>query len=352
MDIVHKRDFTRWSLIVLFLFLIVPGVYGELPSHLDRAKNPAGCSGCHSPHGVKGTPTLKASKDDFCYNCHGMKTLEGGVVAKTDMQSLFNKWSRHPVRDTAIYHIEGEDLPEKNPATPRHVACRDCHNVHRLTASEPWKGVSGYTREMIRGREATKEYEVCYKCHTDSANLPFGASNLRLLFDPANPSYHPVEAAGRNTDVPSLIRTMSVHDTIRCSDCHGNDDPFGPQGPHASAYSPILKARYERNEMPESPDAYALCYTCHDRRSILANESFRAHREHIVFNHVPCSACHTPHGSRINPDLVEFDETFTGTAPASYIPDVSGRPTCFLTCHVGGRDVVHDTSFYTGHGWQ
>src|SRR3972149_10864554 len=63
---------------------------GALPSHLDKSKNHGGCSGCHAGHGKRGTPMLRGSNQEFCYNCHGLG-------AKTDIYSVFNKRSKHPV---------------------------------------------------------------------------------------------------------------------------------------------------------------------------------------------------------------------------------------------------------------
>jgi len=326
-------------IMVLFLISLSPflGSLDAVPTHLDKTKVPTGCRACHKGHGVRGTVLLEKSKDEMCLKCHG----SGGK--NKDIYSILIKPSNHPVINTSRYHQVGEELPERNPSLPRHVSCYDCHNAHRSEAAEPLKGKRGYSGKGAKIKRAVNEYELCYNCHSDSANLS-PDKNISLDFLPSNASYHPVETYGRNPYVPSLIRGYNASSIIRCSDCHGNDDPGGPKGPHGSIYSPILKARYERTSGPESPSNYALCYQCHNRTSILNDESFKAHKAHIVYNQVSCAQCHDSHGSRINPNLINFD--FTSVMPNSkgelaYIPAVPGMPRCLLTCHVGAVKYEH-----------
>lgn len=298
---------------------------------------------------------LSESKEDFCFGCHGPVNVSRTVQAKTDIQAEFNKMYVHPVRDTSMYHFPAEELPEQNPVTPRHVSCADCHRVHVLEPGDTLRGVKGYVPGRGIGqtsRRAQHEYEVCYRCHSDSANLPPGSTNKADEFFPSNPSYHPIEAAGRNKNVPSLIGNLNENSIISCDDCHGNDDPFGPKGPHGSRFEHLLKFGYVEQESAESPNTYELCYSCHERDSVIGNISFQKHREHIVFNRIPCSACHNPHGSVVNPNLIEFAPLFVDASPQPiYSPQSPGKPMCFLSCHVGGVTVVHDSDFYTAKHW-
>lgn len=325
---------------------------GQASTHLDKSKNPFGCAGCHKGHGKSGTPMLDAAKSEICFTCHGFSIKPGKVQTRTDMESVFRKRYRHPVLETAQYHRPDEQLPERIPSIPRHVACQDCHRVHTSSSDSPLAGVRGYAKGTVRDFDAEGEYMLCYKCHSDSANLPYNSTNKDQQFDTANASYHPVEGPGKNHIVPSLKGRLNVSSTISCTDCHGNDDNFGPKGPHGSNYEFILKAEYLRSETAESAKTYELCYSCHERQSILNNASFQKHREHVVFNRVPCSACHNPHGSRRNRHLIEFDTKFVGLneLPA-YAPSVEGRPVCLLRCHVGGRDALHDNAFYQSKRW-
>ncbi len=192
-------------------------------------------------------------------------------------------------------------------------------------------------------KSAQKEYEVCYLCHSDSANLPSTASNIARKFDPGNASFHPVQAAGKNRFVPSLKGTSSGS-IIACSDCHGNDDTSGPKGPHGSNNAGLLRANYSKDAGIESPYAYALCYGCHNRGSILNDESFRAHKRHVVYGNVSCFACHDAHGSRDRDSLINID-TKTAFPNAqgqfNYMKVMPGKPRCFLNCHVRGLKYDH-----------
>lgn len=351
---VRRRSNLRKTLMTLvFLSIASAVVFAIEPSHLDKTKNPAGCSVCHTGHGVKGSSTLRFDKKELCFACHSSAaTVPPQLRAKTDILSVFQKRYRHPVLETSQYHEPFEELPEKETSAPRHVACQDCHRVHESTSDRPWKKVKGYSAIKIKKKEADEEYEVCYLCHADSLNRPPQKKNIADLMDSMNPSYHPVEARGKNGRVPSLIPPLNSNSKILCTDCHGNNDPFGPKGPHGSDYEYILKARYEIREVPESYDAYELCYSCHDRQSILGNQSFQKHKEHIVYQHIPCAACHESHGSKIYPHLIDFNSLFVLPFPSpSYIPSPTGRSLCYLRCHVGGRQIVHDNQFYNERRW-
>jgi len=110
--------------------------------------------------------------------------------------------------------------------------------------------------------------------YPNRVNLQF---NTRVQFEAGNLSYQPVEAAGRNANVPSLIAPWTVSSIVTCTDCHDNDTGpnapvpgTGPAGPHGSQYQQLQVARHDRDSdrTAESAAAYALCYKCHDRTLI------------------------------------------------------------------------------------
>ncbi|MEJ2582877.1 MAG: cytochrome c3 family protein, partial [Acidobacteriota bacterium] len=154
-------------------------------------------------------------------------------------------------------------------------------------------------------------------------------------------SYHPVLATGPARDVPSLRSPLSPNSRINCTDCHTNDDPAGPRGPHGSRLDFGLGAAMNRQEgQPESETAYALCYACHDRRIVLQSDAFPYHDEHVVDGRIPCNFCHEPHGVTSAPALIRFNEStvLTGVTASSsgvlafeYLGLGSGA--CYLTCH-------------------
>jgi predicted CXXCH cytochrome family protein len=267
----------------------------------------------------------------------------------------------------------------------RSVACVDCHNPHLTSdgkaeapyASGMLQGVSGIDRNGAGVGAATYEYEICFKCHSDNTpDLDYVprvlvSTNLRLAFDTANPSYHPVIAMGKNLNIPSipspLEPAMSPAVVIYCTTCHA-DDEGGSSGPHGSSFAPILKERYETTDnTPERFDKYALCYRCHNRSSILSDASFRkktmrktasggGHSGHLAAG-APCSACHDAHGvndlnaagpmgTGSHTHLINFDTRTVLPKTGSAYPVFSDTGTfsgsCTLVCH----GVTHDNTTY------
>ncbi|MES9971004.1 MAG: cytochrome c3 family protein [Candidatus Thiodiazotropha sp.] len=311
------------------------------------------CTNCHKIHNAGGHERILnyAIEEQNCMPCHN------GNVATVDMQMSFQKMSSHPIGSTTGVH----DPAEPAVIESRHVECEDCHNPHAANASTgitPGSilGVRGISISGIEVESVTYEYEICFRCHGDSFNKPPARTarqieqlNVREEFSINNPSYHPVAGVGRNTHVPSLVNPYTVNSTIDCSDCHDNDNSSaaggtGPKGPHGSNYAPILQMQYETlDNTPESPATYALCYKCHDRNSILGDESFPTHRLHIVDQMTPCNACHDPHGVSAtqgntlnNTNLINFDLAIVqpnslGNLRFESTGVFSGI--CYLMCH-------------------
>lgn len=334
-------------LIVLILFLLpVPLLSKSLMQspHGDKTKLPKGCWSCHRGHGVKNTPMLPDEKANFCFRCHGDSiTVEktrrmGDLSSNTKAVNLskeFEKPYRHPVDKTGIHRYD-KTIPETDASAQRHAECVDCHHHHYVTARNKMEGSRGLTQEGTIVDNIQSEYELCFKCHSYSANLPADQTNKAELFKVSNPSYHPVITRGKNNSVPSLIPPLSESSTIKCTDCHNNDDPVGPRGPHASNYRYILTRNFIESDGTESSFQYDLCYGCHRRSSILGNTSFRYHNLHISTVGTSCRTCHNPHGSALYPHLIDFNNL-------NIMPSSSGRldfrdlgektGECFLNCH-------------------
>jgi predicted CXXCH cytochrome family protein len=320
--------------------------------HTAQPTSPAHeeCASCHTQHAAPSGalllrgPTITQS----CLECH-----DGSVSRAENILSDFQKFSNH-----------GSGLSLNIDQGARESTCSDCHDPHTISPGGGIRGDSGLPSSLgqIDGvtaagapvANATFEYEVCYKCHADTNVLRSATVsrvltqlNTRLEFLPSAASYHPVQAPGRNTDVPSLRPEWSTSSLVRCSDCHGSDSGSGgPAGVHGSNEPPLLVARYETADFtPESASAYALCYECHYRtgsNGVLSDVSF-PHSVHVEDNRTTCSTCHDAHGiasvqgtPSSNSHLINFDSTIVGPGP-------SGRPSfrdlgtfagsCTLTCH-------------------
>ncbi len=348
----HKSHFLVALLSIAVLFVSIasaasPPLTKSL--HFDKDILPKGCRSCHIGHGMPNTPMLPETRGDFCFRCHGEnstyqnkkgKVYIAGGVTVPDLQKVFNKPYRHPVERTGI-HRHGETLPETDRSAQRHAECVDCHNAHFVTRTNKSVNIKGVSSQGLTVQSIDNEYELCFKCHSSSANLPVDERNKREEFSVSNPSYHPVVAQGKNRDVPSLLYPLNSSSTIKCTDCHNNDDTLGPQGPHGSNYQYILKKNYVLSDGgAEGPYQYELCYSCHRRESILANESFFYHDLHLSVVNASCRTCHNPHGSTQYSHLIEFDPLVVGPSTSKgYIEYRSlGRRAgeCYLTCH--GKD--------------
>ncbi|MBI5739741.1 MAG: hypothetical protein HZA16_03380 [Nitrospirae bacterium] len=326
-----------------------------------------GCESCHLPHFAGGPLRLLNYQEEErnCYLCHD------GAVASKNIKAQFQKISRHPVEATMIGMTAQYHDPTEEPAfiSDRHVECADCHNPHAAnnrSAAAPHisgrlENVSGVDANRAEANPALHEYEVCFKCHADLAPEIFfiprvvDSTNTRVDFALSNPSYHPVIGMGRNPDVPSIPSTyepgLSESSIIYCTACH-RDDGGVSGGPHGSNYAPILRAQYlTTDNTPESFQNYALCYTCHDRTSILGDQSFNRHLEHIVDRTAPCSVCHDPHGIRddgvsgSHTNLMNFDTRTVFPAPGNQFPIFTDTGafsgSCTLVCH--GRTHVNES---------
>lgn len=311
------------------------------------------CNGCHQPHKSPSGPWLlkQAKVSDTCLSCHnGSGTPPQGPNVGPDMMKI----SMHETRPLA-------DAPG---AIPNTATCHNCHEPHTMrgtvTLAPTLPGrlgqIGGVTAAGSPIKPARYEYEVCFTCHGDqNATQPYisrkiAQSNTRLQFSSSAISYHPVEAAGKNaTLVPSLRTGYTTGSIIYCHDCHSSDTSklagsTGANGTHGSNQKPLLIATYlTADRTPESATAYALCYRCHDRTSILNDQSFRKHHEHIVDQRTPCSVCHDGHGisqtqgtTLNNAHLINFDNTVvrpTTGGLMEYRAGTAGHGSCSLVCH-------------------
>ena len=324
---------------------ILPRPPNDWPTYTRLAE--WACEACHTPHFAPTAEQLLLFTDTppafSCTSagCHSSaptgpphtsvatSPVTGGATPGTtapDIGAQIQKVSAHRPPAGAAASTSG-GTPAAARSGVRSVTCADCHNPHvanTVPAQPPnvsglLANVSGVDRNGVTIRAARYGYEICFKCHGDNSGdvslvlrvVP--GTNTRLSFDPNNASFHPVIAPGRNPNVPSLPSslspTMTVSQVIACTSCHA-DDEGGSGGPHGSAYRPILKERYEvADGTPESYDAYALCYRCHERTSILSDASFRrktvpktasggGHSGHLRAG-ASCATCHDPHGVNV-----------------------------------------------------
>jgi ribosomal protein L40E len=343
----------------VFTLLVTSSVvFAATALHLDKNKVQGGCIACHYRTYLK-----TGGGSEHCLYCHGNanrrqqvnRNIPRGILPPSakpvNVELEFKKQYRHPSMDVHGVHAAAEVLPEQDPKAPRHADCADCHNPHFLTTTNKFAGIPG-KKSGLGVVAVDVERELCYRCHAESANLPARATNKRAEFLATNKSFHPVEAEGKNLTVVSLLRPykekkLADNDISRlsCGDCHASDSASSPKGPHGSIHEHILVENYSVKDMQsESIFAYALCYKCHNRNSILANESFKYHSLHIKgkdqinASGTSCYTCHNSHGSGENRYLIRFNTDIvrpTATGQLKYVEkgvyQFSGE--CYLNCH-------------------
>ena len=338
----------------IFVLPILVVLFSLAYAHVDSPLLPEGCGSCHVGHGEPGEPMLAHAEEEFCYQCHGSETSRSTMRASgrlaveaslSDIERQFQKMYRHPVVDGSG-HSPTERLPDVIRGSVNHAECVDCHNPHQRAhgGSAQRYQVQGYTLSGQYVENSAAEYEVCLKCHASPAGRGDASRAVLSEFEISVVSQHPVSRRTTDGRAVSLNSSLSSGGLMNCSDCHTNDDPDGPRGPHGSRHESLLSGRYDRDPYAvESPFAFEFCYSCHDRNSILGDESFSLHRLHIVGDPVrnvrgtSCYTCHASHSSEnyahlldFNPEAVSIDQN---TGRLAYVDRGEGAGECYLTCH-------------------
>lgn len=361
-----------------------------------------GCINCHRPHDGEGRPyLLRKVEENTCFQGAGSGDTSTvpchGVGGAKDIQTSMGKFYGHPTTDpstqgkhTNLDFLFGASVTSDGSggigwsAEKKHAECVDCHSPHQAKAGnhidppdptntsypmvptnlisksgpltgatgvEPqwpmagWRKMNGYTTL----ESATKEYQVCMKCHSGwalenisspiSSHMIGGRSEDKATdqsweFNPMNKSAHPVVMShnqmkiygGNSTKSPLLegryadnlqashLKTPWANNpgnnTMYCSDCHGADEQTGdPRGPHGSNYKYMLKGRgnywpYKPNgnfwtigdTVNDQPDLF--CQNCHHTENVDVHK-FKADRGLKGYE---CVKCHVgvPHGSPVS----------------------------------------------------
>ncbi len=340
------------------------------PSGERRGRRSEGgdCTSCHDPHGRADAlglvPSLaRAREEALCLGCH-----DGSPAA--DVRPRPGQVHGHPWGATAGRH-RPDERPGEGPgaaeADGRHVECVDCHNPHAArrdptpaAAPEATGALRGVARVRVSNGPAgtvprfswagpedaagTREYEVCFRCHSSFAPRRLGARDVSVELNPANASFHPVEARGTNPGIlpGAFVRGWTADRFVRCSDCHASDGDV--RGPHASSHRHLLPAPYAAapGRQPTSPGD--LCFRCHAFAtyadpaappSALAQSRFNppnaaaGHVYHVATQGFGCFTCHETHGSPSAPTLLAV-----GRSPgiAAFGRESQGG-SCTTTCH-------------------
>ncbi len=336
-----------------------------------------GCSACHDPHGVTDAAglipgMLIARGDALCLRCHG-PSGPGPTVA----EELAKPYT-HPSPDRP-----GSLGTGASGAPP--AGCTDCHNPHLvgrdpslLLAPAASRRITGVPRVRVTNLPGSpplleslaaddgsppREYEICLRCHSGTqvgAPVPWSATptfpgmpalpgapnasgaagarstvtSIASLVNPGNPSYHPVEALGKNLAIPAAAFTSrwSADRLVYCSDCHSGD---ALRGPHGSSFPKLIKKRHLISVRPDKAQETDLCFDCHSYATYAqigagaaaAATRFDRHAAHSARGY-GCWSCHDAHGSLTLPFLL-----VTRTPGIASYTLTPGGGTCTTTCH-------------------
>jgi len=356
------------------------------------------CINCHTPHNAaanqpylqrkieQNTCFMGAGDDRTVAPCHGT----GSTVESADIESLLDRqYSHGMVKDIDGVHtnldvLYGTDVTRYPSGSKglafsdsQHVECVDCHNPHRVSITSknyypgttylatPTNNISGILKGVTGVEptwpiswtqpttfttmaESTKEYQICFKCHSywglgtsiapnnpsseyESVSDPFNVplTDVAWELNQYNKSGHPVvfpnSAAGRpGSYSPQALSSLQMVDpwkgvgnnTMYCSDCHGADNELNgvdPKGPHGSSKKFMLSSSsgnnywptkldgstlYDTNDIGTAGDTGVFCKNCHD-----INEPHKNQWGGPMSNrNFSCVTCHVavPHGSPVS----------------------------------------------------
>ncbi len=335
------------------------------------------CGHCHEQHaslqGSEPVPVDGSPSQVLAFNPPGTLCLycHDGVRVPRDIKTQFTKTYRHPAGDISYagrHTLSGLETG-KNGApfrdSSRHAECNDCHDPHtaqlghqifdtlapqnnnlvskvllNVWGVEPtsYPANWGVPTSFTEQKPATKEYQICFKCHSYYAlQAGTGVSTITgpsggLITDqarevnPNNLSYHPVVAGTGNYPLltsrlgPPWNTTSGVGvQTMYCSDCHGDDDTSQPLGPHGSNNKFMLKsgtwpakANGTLWKLSDRTNTALFCKMCHPLgganvggswggrswgTSTGADNAVHANNRHQGYT---CVACHSavPHGGQ------------------------------------------------------
>jgi hypothetical protein len=220
-----------------------------------------------------------------------------------------------------------------NKSSRRHGSNRVSGSLKGVVGVAPLNGGPGSIPSFIEMRPVVYEYQICLKCHSTYAGIPFsGATDMGIVFNPANPSYHPVEGRARDRGVKGSTFTngWTADSTMYCSDCHS-----GSGAAHDSNYPSLLAAAF--GESAAHGHENDLCYECH-KKGVYAGDrpgsrftGKGGHQGHAG-RRIACDQCHEVHGSCFTEHLIKITPLSEGSGTVAFSHDRNGG-VCVSSCH-------------------
>jgi len=263
------------------------------------AEKIAACTSCHQPHSSDTGSYLRGKSPDLCYSCHN--DLKDTITEAAMVHG--------PVGlGCSSCHDAHRELAGKGLAKTAPDLCVDCHDDFKPTVAQ-----------MSSRHHLLLEEKNCSRCHEPHAGkfeqLLLGDSQSLCL------SCHGEEVKSADGRVIASLKEVLAEDLHRhgpgksldCAVCHE---------PHANKQYRFFRGQYPQTfYSPYSPQAYSLCFTCHDESLATAVKTdeateFRNGQTNLHYLHVnkkrkgrSCRTCHAWHVSK-NPQLLRESVPF------------------------------------------
>ncbi len=281
-----------------------------------------GCIACHEPHSSDSPKFLRSDPPKLCYSCH--EDLEEDLSA------------------AAVVH------------GPVSTGCVSCHDPHRTLAGGGLKGAGSKLCMTCHGHFKAKlaamskyhsellENPNCLRCHEAHSatreSLLSGSSQKLCLTchekDIKTDSDRVISGLGAE-----IVEGARLHGPLVSQNCAGCHEPHGNARGRF-----LLKAYPPGFYSPYTPEAYAMCFSCHDsaltaKKHTTKDTMFRDGDVNLHYLHVnktrkgrTCRACHAAHATK-NPHMLSAAAPFgEWKIPIGFTKEDSGG-TCASGCH-------------------
>jgi predicted CXXCH cytochrome family protein len=310
------------------------------------------CTSCHDPHASNEAKLLVKPKESLCSECHSDKTNLKYMHGPAAVGDCAVCHAPHASDNKALLVKKGADLcfvchgtiQDELKRKVVHAAleegCTSCHNPH----GSPFKKLLSDEGEKL-----------CYQCHSQvkervetsksvhapvktamgcaSCHAPHASDGEKLLTKPGKDL-----CLGCHKTVLKKNQTV-LHGPVKegkCTPCHD---------PHGSPNTKLMVKDFPSDlYVPYTDNAYALCFSCHNRDLLRYPDTsfatgFRDGDRNLHFIHVNkkekgrnCKSCHNMHASefpKLVPDKVLFGKW---DLPLKYIKSETGG-SCAPGCH-------------------
>ena len=301
--------------------------HGDVSGAHDQVHGPVAagaCGACHEPHSAPHRGLLTLNDRDLCLRCHvavgeeldSMRFVHDPAAVDcrlchdphaTDRAGMLQQEPEAlctSCHDDIARIIDGASTQHAAVTTDR--SCLNCHSPH-----------ASNREAMLRDSAAA----LCFECHDKEITLEDGRvlKNMKAIIDSGTSLHGPV----------------AQNNCTACHEIHGggNDRLLTNEYPSSLYY-------------PYSGNAYALCFSCHDRQMVLQEQNdavtgFRNGKQNLHYVHVnqdergrSCRVCHDSHAS--SRDHIIRDSIPYGPAgwklPIGYTKTENGG-TCNGGCH-------------------